>query len=280
MRLSTNRGDVIDDDISVPRGFALKIIGVEGERLAGSEGSVTQDFVLVNQPAFTEPNLKVFVRNLSVVDATTDTGLAWKKGLGAVLRPVVAGVKALGGRAWTLTTMGGHPLTHPLGDNYYSQVPFRYGDHVAKFALVPVSPALASLKDRQVGLRGRPNGLREVVIDFFRRHPAEWELRVQLRTNARTMPIEDASIEWPEGESLYQPIARITIPTQEAYSPARQVYVDDILSFNAWHCIAEHQPLGSIQRLRKEVYEASSRYRHKMNQQPKREPRSLEEMPD
>jgi hypothetical protein len=94
------------------------------------------------------------------------------------------------------------------------------------------------------------------------------------------MPIENASIEWSEEESPYQAIAKLTIGIQEAYSPARQVYIDDILSFNAWHCIAEHQPLGSIQRLRKEVYEASSRYRHQMNQQPKREPRSIEEMPD
>lgn len=64
------------------------------------------------------------------------------------------------------------------------------------------------------------------------------------------------------------------------YSPARQVYVDEVLSFSPWHTIAEHQPLGAIQRLRREVYEASSRYRHEMNQQPKGEPRNLEEMPD
>ncbi len=56
--------------------------------------------------------------------------------------------------------------------------------------------------------------------------------------------------------------------------------MDDVLSFNAWHSIAEHQPLGSIQRLRKQVYEVSSRFRHEMNQQPKVEPRSIEEMPD
>ncbi|HEV2558532.1 MAG TPA: catalase family protein [Microvirga sp.] len=268
MRLSTNRGDVIDDDISVPRGFALKVVGVEGERLEGSEGGASQDFVLVNQPAFTEPNLKVFARNLSVVDATTDTGLAWKKGLGALLRPVVAGVKALGGRAWTLTTMGGHPLTHPLGDAYYSQVPFRFGDHVAKFALVPVSPTLASLKDRPVELRGRPNGLREAVIAFFSSHPAEWELRVQLRTNPRTMPIEDASAVWPEDESPYRTVARLIAPPQPAWSEMRARQVDDRLAFSPWNGLAAHRPLGSVNRARKRTYAESAAFRAAHNHCP------------
>lgn len=235
MRLSTNRGDIIDDDISVPRGMAIKVVGVEGERLPGSEGDRTQDFVLVNQPAFTERDLRVFRRNIAVVDATTDTGLAWKKAVAALLRPVVAPIKALGGRAATLTTMGGRPLAHPLGETFYSQVPFRHGDHVAKLALAPVSPALLALAGEQVDLRGRPNGLREAAIAFFRDSGAAWELRVQLRTNAETMPIEDASAEWPEDGSPYRAVARVTVPPQPAWSEARARQVDDGLAFSPWH---------------------------------------------
>jgi len=37
MRVSTIPGDVLDDHVSVPRGIGLKIIGVRGERLDGSE---------------------------------------------------------------------------------------------------------------------------------------------------------------------------------------------------------------------------------------------------
>ena len=79
MSVSTIRGDMLHDDTSVPRGMAVKVIGVEGERLPSSEGDATQDFVMVNQPAFTEPDLKVFARNLDFVDAATDTGQVWKK---------------------------------------------------------------------------------------------------------------------------------------------------------------------------------------------------------
>ena len=46
MRLSTNPGDVLDDSVSAPRGLAIKIHGVERERLPGSEDASTQDFRL------------------------------------------------------------------------------------------------------------------------------------------------------------------------------------------------------------------------------------------
>ena len=52
IRLSTSPGDVLDDRISTPRGFAMKVIGVDGTRLPGSEAATTQDFLLVNGPAF------------------------------------------------------------------------------------------------------------------------------------------------------------------------------------------------------------------------------------
>lgn len=273
MRLSTNRGDVLDDDISVPRGMAIKVIGVAGPRLPGSEGQATQDFVMVNQPAFTEADLRVFRRNLTFVEATTETGQGWKKALGALLRPVVAVAKGLGVQAATLTTVGGHPLTHPLGETYYTQVPFRHGAYVAKLALAPVSPALRRLRNRPVDLRGRPNGLREAAIAFFEQSGAEWELRVQLRTNARTMPIEDASAEWPEGESPYLPVARITVPPQPAWSEARARQVDDGLAFSPWHGLLAHQPLGSVNRARRGSYAEGAQFRAAHNSCPIREPR-------
>src|SRR6201746_728806 len=43
MRFSTIPGDILDDSVSVPRGLAIKVIGVPGERMPGSEGDTTQD---------------------------------------------------------------------------------------------------------------------------------------------------------------------------------------------------------------------------------------------
>jgi hypothetical protein len=36
LRISTIPGDILDDSITVPRGLAIKVMGVEGERLPGS----------------------------------------------------------------------------------------------------------------------------------------------------------------------------------------------------------------------------------------------------
>ncbi|MDB5999475.1 MAG: catalase, partial [Rhizobacter sp.] len=56
MRLSTSPGDLLDDSVSTPRGLGLKVLGVKGPRVAGSEDATTQDFVMVNGPAFLAPN--------------------------------------------------------------------------------------------------------------------------------------------------------------------------------------------------------------------------------
>jgi hypothetical protein len=53
-----------------------------------------------------------------------------------------------------------------------------------------------------------------------------------------------------------------------------------VLSFNPWHALADHRPLGSIMRVRIKAYEASTAFRHKMNNAPRIEPRDIAELPD
>src|ERR1035437_5150989 len=83
----------------------------------------------------------------------------------------------------------------------------------------------------------------------------------------------------PEDRSPQQPIPKTPLPPQDAYSPARRVYADDVLSFNPWHCIPEHRPLGSIMRVRLKAYESSTSFRHAMNMQPRIEPHGIDEIP-
>ena len=274
LRFSTNPGDILDDTVSAPRGLAMKIIGVEGERLPGSEGDATQDFVLVNGPAFVAPDAAAFSRSLRLLAATTDTGQLWKKLLSAALRQAVAGLKTVGVDAGTLKALGGQPMTHLLGETFYSQTPFRHGLHVAKLSLAPVTEMLRSFKDQPVDLAGRPNGLRGAVIEHFRLNGGEWELRVQLRTNAQTMPVEDASVPWPEDESPYVAVARLTVAPQPAWSEERARQADDGLSFSPWHGIVDHQPLGSVNRARKDPYAMSAGFRAQPNRCPIHEPSS------
>ena len=272
MRFSTNPGDILDDTVSAPRGLAIKIIGVEGERLAGSENDSTQDFVLVNGPAFVAPDAAAFAKSLKLLAATTNTGQAWKKLFSASLRGIVSLRTALGLESGSLKGLGGQPMTHPLGETFYTQSAFRYGDHVAKISVAPASSSLTALHDQPVPLAGKPNGLRGALIEYFARNGGIWDLRVQLRTNARTMPVEDASVPWPETESPYRTVARLTVEPQPAWSEARARQADDGLSFSPWHGIAAHKPLGSINRARREVYAMSAAFRAEHNGCPMREP--------
>jgi hypothetical protein len=273
MRFSTIPGDVLADSVSVPRGLGIKIVGVDGDRLPGSEGDTTQDFLMVNGPAFAAPTAKAFLKNLKLLAGTTDKAEGLKKVLSAALRGVESLVEAVGGESGTLKALGGHPETHILGETFYSQAPLRYGDYIAKISLAPVSANLTALTNAPLNVNGVPNGLREAVQEFFATQTGVWELRAQLCTNLATMPVEDSSKPWPEEQSSYITVGTITARPQDSWSAAQVKAVDDGMSFSPWHGIVAHQPLGSIMRVRRDAYESSATFRGTHNGCPMQEPR-------
>jgi hypothetical protein len=278
LRFSTNAGDILDDSISLPRGLALKVLNVEGERLPDAPGS-TQDYVLVNAPAFAVAKPKQFLGSLKLLARTTDTPQAWKKLASKVFRGAEALVEAVGGESAALKTMGGHPQTHPLGETFYSQVPLLHGPYMAKISVTPVSSNLKALKDAPLDTRDQPDALRRAIGGFFRSEDAEWDLRVQLCTDLDSMPIEDASIPWPEEQSPFVTVARLRVPRQTGWSEARAAAVDDGYAFSPWHGLAAHRPLGGVMRVRKATYEASSRFRAGRGRCPIHEPRGELNLP-
>jgi hypothetical protein len=277
LRLSTNPGDILDDSVSTPRGLGVKILGVSGDFVPEAVGG-TQDFVLANAPAFFAPNAKAFAPGLKLLAATTDTPQIFKKALSAILRGAESVVEALGGKSPTLVALGGHPETHILGETFFSAVPIRWGDYVAKVAVAPVSENLRALTGAALNVNGKPNGLREAVIAFFAENDAAWELRVQLRRNEATMPVEDASVVWPEDESPYIPVARIAVPRQEAWTEVKAGRVNDELAFSPWNALSAHRPLGSIMRVRRATYPVSAGFRAEHNGCPIRHPGSIAEL--
>jgi hypothetical protein len=141
MRLSTIAGDVLDDGVFIPRAIAFKVIGVDGDRLPGSETDRTQDFLMADGPVFSASTAKKFLASLKPFAKTTDKAPGLKKALSSVLRGLEAGLESVGGESATLKTLGGHPNNHILGATFYSQAPIRYGDYIAKMALFPFRPS-------------------------------------------------------------------------------------------------------------------------------------------
>lgn len=277
LRFSTNAGDILDDSIRLPRGAALKVLGVEGERLPGSEGDTTQDFVMVNAPAFAAPDAKKFLGNLKLLAGTTDRAEGAKKLLSAVLRSFEAALEAVGGKSALLSSLGGAKPVHPLGATYYSQTPYRYGDHIAKFQLVPVS-AIKDSADETINATGRPDAIREAVNELLVEQRGVWEFRVQLCTDLEKMPVEDASVAWDEEASPYRTVAILEVAPQRAWVAGESDRIEDRLSFAPWHGLAAHQPLGGVNRARKDMYKFSADYRGRFNRCPMHEPHALDDL--
>lgn len=276
LRFSTNPGDILDDDIRLPRGLAIKVLDVDGERLPGAEGR-TQDFIMVNGPAFATPGTKQFLGNLKLLAKTTDKAEWAKKGLSAVLRGAEAALEAVGGQSSKLVTLGGAPNVHPLGETYFSQTPFRYGDYIAKLSVAPVSANLKALEKQPVDLSEPENAIRRAMAQAAGQ---EWvfELRVQLCRDLETMPIEDASAVWDEEQSPFVTVATLRVPPQETWTYERSTAMDDGLRFSIWTGLAAHQPLGQVNRARKAPYQASSDFRARVNGCPIHEPDRVPEV--
>lgn len=280
IRYSTSPGDILPDGIAALRGVAIKVIGVEGEKILPQlKEAVTQDFVLCNHPTIAAGDVSSYLRHALLLEKATQQPEELQKVATTILRGGAAALRTVG-----VDVVGGAggqamPETHILGETFFTQAAIRYGDYICKLNVAPLSENLKELTGKGIDT-SNPSVLRDLVVEFFASNDAEYEIGIQLCTDLEKMPVEDASVEWSEEESSYRPVAKITIPAQNAYSNERRVYGDDCLSFNPWHALPEHQPLGSIQRVRKPVYNESADYRHQMNVRKRVEPVSIDEIPD
>ncbi len=272
VRFSTSPGDLLSDAVSTPRGVAIKILNVSGDRLPGDLEQQTQDFLMTEGPAFLAPGPKKFLANLKALAATTDKVPSLKRALSAVLRGAERVVEAAGAKSPTLTALGGHPLTSLLRETFFTQVPILFGPYMAKLSLAPASANLIALKDKRLDVHHDDDAIRADVVDFFRSNEAEWNLRAQLCTDLEKMPIEDASKVWSEVDSPFRQVATLRIGPQTAWSAARSQAIDDGMSFSPWHCLAAHRPLGSVMRARKAAYTASAQHRSTLNRCPFHQP--------
>lgn len=278
-RLSTAFGELRSDQIHFARGMAIKVLGVHGRKALPNDDTTSQDFLFVNSPTISFGDVRAYhdAMRLSAIQAKApDAAL---KATGVVARTLSHVLSLIKIAPPPPIKVFGGPNHHILGETFHSMAALRYGDYIAKVSVAPSSPSVSALTGRTVEGSGGEHALRDMIVDFFAANSAEYLLRAQLCTDLTTMPVEDGSVLWPE-TSPHEPIAKITFPAQDAYSPARSTYADDLLSFNPWHALAEHRPLGSIMRVRIKAYEASTAFRHGKNNAALIEPRDIAELPD
>lgn len=233
--------------------IGIKLMGVPGEKLLDDE-KATQDFTGISCPTFTTPNIVENLKLQKLIYART---------------PVLYFIKPFDSHFLDMTMQGIYARMNrsPLEVRYWSCVPYLLGEGQAmKYSVTPCS-------NRKTKIPWNPpdDWLRQSLAMTLSNTDAEFDFSIQLQTNAKRMPIEDASIEWPERLSPFVAVAKILIPKQEFRSPAQDKFARE-LSFNPWHCIAEHRPLGNQNRARYLIYSELSRLRQSMNHEPHIEP--------
>ncbi|MEJ8825277.1 catalase family protein [Variovorax humicola] len=160
--------------------------------------------------------------------------------------------------------------TSPFEAPYFSCVPYLMGEGQAMvYSVWPKS----NKKTRIPNLPFRPpdDYLRNAMVASLSEGDVELEVRMQMQTDPHLMPIENAGVLWPEKLSPRIPVATLRLPRQTFNSPAQMAFAKR-LSYNPWHTIAEHRPLGNQSRARKRMYWELSQFRHKMNAVPHYEP--------
>jgi hypothetical protein len=80
------------------------------------------------------------------------------------------------------------------------------------------------------------HGTEHLGVQRLAGQDAGFDLLVQVQTDPHRMPIENASVRWPERLSPFVPVATVHIPRQNLYTPVNMEFTKR-LSMNPWHCI-------------------------------------------
>ncbi len=237
------------------RKLAIKLLGVEGDHL--TPGETAQVFLLSSYKTPLARDAEEYCRWLR--DAV-------QGGLSLRLNPFDRRTKALRAARRRHSSY----LTIP----YYSGTAILFGPgQAAKYAVQPAADLRGDLPKTPAGdylyegLR-RQLSIREVRFDFM----------AQLQTDPERMPIEDAWAEWSEAESPYRTVATLIIPRQHL-DAAEQQERARTLEFNPWHGLAEHRPLGSLNRLRRYIYPVLAAQRRAAGSHPDHPDYNLETPP-
>ena len=244
-------GPHVEPDIN-DVGFAsisVKAMGVPGKKLWDEE-THTQDFTAVCTPTFVTPNIKANARlqywsrrHLPVfyfLDPRNHHFLDF----------IMQGL-------WNETQ------TNPLGQTYYSCVPYLLGSGLAmQYSFWPMTKVPRKIPG--LPFRPRENYLRDNMVLTLDQTDVEFEMRVQLQTDPFLMPIENNAVLWPTKLSPRVPVATLRVPRQKFDYPD-QIDFARYLRFNPWHCLPDHRPLGNQSRARQHMYEVLASFRQRLN---------------
>jgi catalase len=261
-----SNGSKKDDRESDARGMAMKLLNAEGAgaRLLTNEdpNAKTHDLVLTNHHTFFITNLVDYTNFMNTVTENKGNPLSFF----ISWNPFNWHLR----EAWLARNFTTQPISSPTTARYFSATPYALGSNkVVKYSATPCAGADVSGNhaDNEHFLGA---ALKEALKPGGQ--GACFDFAIQKR--GADMSVEDSTVTWEEEDSPFVKIAKINIAPQTFDSDEQQRFCEN-LSFTPWHATDAHRPLGSMNRTRKVVYEATSAARHRINGVPRIEPSSL-----
>ena len=252
VRFSNQNAPPAADHVKDIRGMAVKIMGVEGVKVLERERDAkTQDFILISTNKFVTRNVVDFAKLIGALTRGKLRLLLFFLFHPKITYNLVSSNKNFGSL---------------LEARFWSVSPYTFGARAVKYSLVPQSPERTAIPSKPAdnyltAVMERQLGSSDYYFDFM----------IQFQKDRDRMHVEDLSNPWSEDASPFIKVATLMIPKQAFNTDERKAYGDN-LSFTPWHCLVPHKPLGNINRGRKAVYDALSKYRHTTNGLPLVEP--------
>ncbi len=242
VRFSNGAGAHQSDGVPDVRGLAIKLVGVPGTKIiAGMEDAPTQDLLFIHTPSFPvrSPDefillLRASARGRLLLLPRLVSALGFARAV-TILRGLLAVPKVL--------SMATQP--------FYSGAAIRIGDTAVRLSLVP---------DATDAPRGHGReALRDDLVARLKTADVTYTLYAQSFVDEARTPIEDASVPWTEANAPRSTLARLVIPRQDVNSARGQEIARTVesLSFDPWHALEVHRPLGAIMRARAAAYRES-----------------------
>jgi hypothetical protein len=235
-----------------PRGIAIKLIGVPGDKLPpGNKDDVTQDFLATSHSVTsTVRNAQQFI---AFIEAERKGGLL----------PVNL-ARAVGARESArilfalLRTVILSRVRSMATEHYSGTAPIKLGPYAVKFTVRPSEGTEPPARRPQTD-----NFLREELADRLRKGDLMFDFVVQFYVDDKRTPIEDTSVPWKPEHAPFVKVAQLRIPSCNLDDPliSARSEVIDRYSFSPWHTVEEHRPLGNVMRARRVAYEASATLR-------------------
>lgn len=249
VRVSNGAGRRQSDAKPDLRGFAFKLVGVGGKKLIpGLQEAVTQDFLMIRQPALSFRSVDEFMLVLRHADNPLK-----------LLAKMVGelGPKRTAQLLPKLAKTVGAPLYSVAESDYYTAAPIRWGTYAAQCHLRPHAPLTTALA------KGDPDA---VAADLGRRlsqGAVSFDFTAQFYVDANLTPIEDPTVVWPQSVSPRITVGRLTLLKCDltANDAQKTASLVEEMSFDPWHAPEEFRPLGSVMRARNAAYRASTQGR-------------------